>query len=76
MDSTVLLGAEDVRAGGNAIERAADRMANAASTIEYALRQHEQFMDDWLRRFQDALETSRRSLPAEPGQPGNGGELG
>ena len=34
MDSTVLLGAEDVRAGGNAMERAADRMVSAASTIE------------------------------------------
>lgn len=54
-----LIGAEDVRAGGHAIERAADSIQNTASTMEWALQQHaraieahEVFLRGWLADYE------------------------
>lgn len=55
METMILVGAEDVRHGGNACREAGSDMQGAASRIEFALDQHQRFLDDWLSRFQDAL---------------------
>jgi hypothetical protein len=61
-----LMGAEDVlRAGrtissaadlmlraGDTVSGSADLMLRAADNIEGAFRQHQNFMDDWLQRFE------------------------
>lgn len=51
-----LMGAEDVRAAGNRIASAADDMRNAASNVDSALERHQRFLDNWLQRFEAALE--------------------
>lgn len=56
----LLIGSEDVRAGGNAIRQAAHEMQHLASQIEDSLLRHRQFLDDWLNRFVDALEAAGR----------------
>ena len=63
MNDVLLIGADDVRAGGYAMERAAAEMKNAAATIDYSLQQHRQWMDEWLMQFQAAL-----TAHAETGQ--------
>ena len=56
---TTLLGAEDVRSAGNTMSSAADTINRACCGMEEALRRHELFLDDWLTRFRDALETTK-----------------
>lgn len=51
-----LLGAEDVRAAGNAMRSAADDMRQAASSIDSVLERHQRFLDDWLIRFTEAMQ--------------------
>lgn len=56
MDSIHLAGAEDVRSAGNAMVRAADTMQSAARTIAEALDRQRDFMDQWMMRFEAAVE--------------------
>lgn len=51
-----LVGAEQVQSAANTMRSAADEMKSAASSIDYALTAHQRFMDDWLQRFEAALE--------------------
>ena len=55
-DYVTLMGAEDVRAGGNAAERGGDAMRSAAGTIESALQQHSRSMDQWMYEFRELVE--------------------
>jgi len=55
-DYMTLMGADDVRSAGNTMREAASTMCRAASEIDYSLQQHQRFLDDWLQRFQAALE--------------------
>ncbi|MDQ4421432.1 hypothetical protein OOT33_13475 [Sphingobium sp. DEHP117] len=55
-----LIGAEDVVRAGSAMSSAADQMQRAASSIEYSLEIHRQFLNDWLSRL-DGLLTDRIS---------------
>lgn len=61
-----LLGAEDVRSAGNAMRSAADDMRSAASSIDSTLDRHQRFLDDWLQRFEAAIERSAPPTPAPP----------
>jgi hypothetical protein len=51
-----LVGAEDVRSAGNAMRSAADDMRSAASSIEGSLDRHQRFLEDWLQRFEAAID--------------------
>lgn len=51
-----LLGAEQVADAARTMRSAADTMTQAASSIAYALEQHQRFMDDWLQRLEHAME--------------------
>lgn len=62
METMVLMGSEDVRRAAGQMQDAAQTIGNAASSIEFALRQHQQFLDDWLARFADVL-ASKEATP-------------
>jgi hypothetical protein len=61
-DSVILIGAEDVRSASHTMRSAADTMSSAALNIDGALERHQRFLDDWLQRFEAALERNNGSL--------------
>lgn len=76
-DYITLLGAEDVRHAANTMQNAADRMNHAASAIDDSLfrhqqnmaeinRQHQEWWDDWLVRFEKVVTGSDMPAPAGP----------
>lgn len=56
MDRMVLIGSDDVLAGGRMARDAGNDMERAASTIQSTLESHQRFMVDWLQRFEAAVE--------------------
>jgi hypothetical protein len=38
------------------MQDAAERMANVSSNMQLALEAHQRFLDDWLQRFEQALD--------------------
>lgn len=62
-DHVTLLGAEQVQNAGYAMKSAAEQMIRAAGYQQEALQQHQRFMDDWLSRFEAAIE---RLAPKDP----------
>jgi len=56
MDRIILVGAQEVEHAGSAMREAAASMKQTASSLEWALTQHQRHMDDWLQRFEAALE--------------------
>lgn len=56
-ESIYLMGSEDVRSAGSAMREAATEMSRAAMNIQGALEQQQRFLDDWLLRLSDLLET-------------------
>jgi hypothetical protein len=60
MDKYVtLLGAEQVQSAASRMSNAADSMQRAADIISEALRQHQQFLDNWLMTLMNALEQKK-----------------
>lgn len=51
-----LIGAEQVQSAGNAMRNAADEMKQVAISIEDSLFRQRVFLEDWLIRFQAALD--------------------
>lgn len=58
-ESIYLQGSEDVRSAGNTMREAAGAMKEAASSIDWSLQQHRNFMDDWLQRLEFILKESQ-----------------
>lgn len=54
-----LLGADDVSRASGGMQTAAANMQSAAGSIQWALEQHQRFMDDWLSRFAEAMIAQR-----------------
>jgi hypothetical protein len=52
-----LQGSEDVKNAGHTMQRAAENMIRAANQFDSTLDRQIRFMDDWLIRFQSALES-------------------
>jgi hypothetical protein len=65
MDVINLIGAETVQSAGHTMQRAADEMRDAATTLSEALAHHQRWSDDWLLRLAAVLEDDRtmRSQP-------------
>lgn len=61
MEHVLLVGSEDVRAGGHAMQQAAHEMSRAASQVEDSLMRHRQFLDDWLCRLETILTRQQES---------------
>jgi hypothetical protein len=55
--SIYLIGSEDVRTAGYAMERAATEMKSAANNIDESLRSHQRFLDDWLMKYMEVVRT-------------------
>ena len=66
-DYVTLMGAEDVRRAAHEMTSAAQIMASAASSIEYSLRQHQQFLDGWLSQLELLMTTRRKTEEAGNG---------
>jgi len=62
MDSIHLQGSEEVRRAASAMNEAAQKMQQAAGSMEYALLQNQRFLDDWLNRLQSVLEARKEGL--------------
>lgn len=56
MEYMQLVGAETVQSAGHTMQRAADDMNRAASSITGALEQHRRWADEWLQQFKAILE--------------------
>lgn len=54
-----LIGSEEVSRAGYTMRDAAHEMNGAAGRIEYALEQHQRFMDDWLTRLSETLTVEK-----------------
>jgi hypothetical protein len=61
-DYVTLMGAEQVANAGYQMRDAASNMNSAASTIGHALERHQWFLDDWLMRFERALEAHAEAI--------------
>jgi hypothetical protein len=62
MDNIYLRGSEDVRNAGSAMREAAAEMSRAAMNIQGTADQQQRFLDDWLMRFTDTVETLAQTL--------------
>lgn len=60
MENIYLNGSEAVERAGYSITAAAEQMTRAASSMDHSLTQHQQFMEDWLSRFEAAVERISR----------------
>ena len=56
MERILLVGTEAVESAGHRMEAAAEVMRNAASTYDHATMMHKQYLEDWLQRFEAAVE--------------------
>lgn len=65
-----LVGAETVQRAASQMSSAAGEMQTAARSIEYALENHQRFMNDWLDRYQQVLELANAPKLVQPDYPG------
>ena len=56
MEHVLLVGTEEVGNAGHRMVAAAETMRRAAGNIDDALFRHKQFLEDWLQRFESAVE--------------------
>lgn len=66
MEYVHLIGAERVESAAQTMRSAADEMTRAAQSIEHHLWQHQRFLDDWISRFETAVEKFAKLI--EPGE--------
>ncbi len=59
-DYITLIGADNVATAGRQMMGAAETMRHVADNIDGSLERHHRFMDDWLMRFELALEKLQR----------------
>lgn len=64
MEYITLLGAEQVQTAANTMRSAASRMSEVFANYEGTARQHQIFMDDWLLRFEKAIEKLEQVIKA------------
>jgi hypothetical protein len=50
-----LLGAEEVQRAASRMLEAADKMSNAAMSIDSSLERNQRYLDDWLSRFEAVM---------------------
>ncbi len=67
METIHLIGAEDVRAAGVQIRGAADTISRAAQSIAYSNETQQQFLTQWLERFEAALAQTVNAVQEREG---------
>lgn len=60
MEHINLLGSDDVRSAGSKMQSAAGEMLRVASTIDESLRRHQQYLEEWITRFERAVEKAMK----------------
>jgi hypothetical protein len=55
-----MLGAEQVQSAAHTMSSAAAEMERAARNIAYAFESHQRFLDDWLLRLQETMQTPEK----------------
>lgn len=61
-----LHGAEDVRRAANTISGAADTMSRAVGNLDDVLRRHQSFLDEFIIRFEGAVEEMKKCASTSP----------
>ena len=56
-----LIGTEQVQNAAHTMSSAAEQMSRAASSIHETMWRHQQFMDEWLLRFERAINPESTS---------------
>ena len=51
-----LIGSEQVSTAGHNMMRAAEVMSNVSSNMQLVFEEHQRFLDDWLRRYEEVVE--------------------
>jgi len=64
MNTVHLSGAEDVRSAGCAMQHAGEAMQQAADSFDDALERNRRWMEEWLSRFEAAIEKADPFAPA------------
>src|SRR5882762_8867667 len=75
-ESIYLHGSEQVQDAARSMQFAAETMNRAAQAFEDTFQRQSRFMDDWMTRFQDALEThaAKQVPPPTDSEPEPSGE--
>lgn len=60
MENIYLVGSEDVSRAGANINEAADTINRAANNIDCSIIGFENFMNDWLTRFEQVLKENKQ----------------
>lgn len=55
MEHIYLLGSEQVQTASSQIRSSAEQISRALANFEASLQQHQQWMDNWLLRFEAAM---------------------
>lgn len=63
METMVLVGAEQLTSALHSLRDVAHTIQQAVSAQEYALTQHQAFMNDWLSRFEQILKDNHSHGP-------------
>lgn len=58
VESIYLIGSEQVQNAANTMRSATEGMQSAASSMSYALEQHQRFLDNWLSRLESVMSNS------------------
>jgi len=61
MEAIHLISAEDVQSAGQAMLNTADTMQTGITSLAGVAEQHRRWMDDWLARFEAAIEKANRT---------------
>ncbi len=56
-----LVGADDVRSAGNRMAAAAQDMLRAANIIDATWHRQQQYLEDWLFRFEQIMDKAREA---------------
>lgn len=62
-DYITLLGAEEVARASHRMQSAAEQMSRAAGNMDEVLERHRRWQDDWLQRFETAVEQMNKEKP-------------
>ena len=59
METMILVGTEQVQTAANTMREAAHTMGNVSGNLQVVLEANQRFLDDWLLRFEQAMERDR-----------------
>lgn len=61
-----LVGSEQVQNAANTMRHAAEEMNRASANLEEVLFRHQRFLDDWLMRYEQVMNSSAATAETKP----------